>query len=183
MRTTHVVPRVVIAPDDLQARQDGDAIERMFRELIGTLKRACKVSPQPRWLFHDIQSGASMSMAQLGRAFAILAKHPEVTPARVAECAEQFAAVMKGCATTTQDEGLPALLIAETEAQGEADVLQLRATLNGENPADIARALESTVRHKVTVERMETALASRLNLVERRRVVRPTLRIASKGKA
>jgi hypothetical protein len=182
--TNKILVPLTVAPDDFSARQDGEAIERTFRTLIATMRSACRVPPQPRWLFEDVKSGKPMSMAQLGRAFSILAKHPDITAARVAEAAGQFAAVMKGCATVVQDAGLASLLIAETEAQGAADVLQLRATLtNGEDPAAVARALESTVKHQVTVDQMATALASRLNLVERRRVVRPTLRIASKGKA
>ena len=83
MRNTSSVPKTV-APDDLTARLDGETLERTFRALIATLRHACRVSPQPRWLFEDAQSGKSMSMTQLGRAFAILAKHPDITAARVA---------------------------------------------------------------------------------------------------
>jgi hypothetical protein len=163
---SHPVPRAVshtVAPVDPSAREDGDALEHAFRALITTLRHECRMPLQPRHLFKDIQSGKPMSMARLGLAFAIVARSPEISAARIAEAAEQFAALMKGCSVAPHEECLASLHVAETIAQGEADEMQLRATLSGgKDRGAVERALESTTRHKVAAELMTRQLAATL---------------------
>ncbi len=170
------VPIKVIAPEDPSDRQNGESAERMVREQIGAIYADCDVPPQPRWLFQDIAAGKPMSMAQLFRALSLLAQCPDIQSVRIEAAAEEFCAMTKGFCAQYEDESLVALHVAETEAQGAADVLQLHATLSGgKDRAAVQRALHAVTNHVVAAKAVQTHLASTLG----RSFVRTPSRVAA----
>lgn len=175
MANRKVVP-ITVAPDDSASRNVGDAVERHMRETISRLWRGSDVPAQPRWLFEDIERGRPVSVSQIFRAFAILAKSPAVSDIEITAAAESFIAM----AISGRDErmgGLEELLVEETEAQAEADVLQVRAALmEGACQVTTQRALEATVRHGQAAQRVSRRLAAQLTET---RVVRRRTQIAA----
>lgn len=183
MRNRSLVPapaavRVVHAPDDTEARQQGEQLERQFRSMIGSLRNACRVPPQPRWLFESVALGKPMSPSQLFRAFALLARCPDLPAAEVHAAADAFSALMTA-GRGTADTSLETLVVAETEAQAAADVLQIHATItDGQCLATAERAIEATAKHAVAARAVQRKLASALG--ERFVVRRPARQVASR---
>lgn len=183
MRNRSLVPspavvRVVHAPDDLEARQQAEHLERQFRSMITALRQACRVPPQPRWLFEDVALGKSMSPTQLFRAFSLLARCPDVPAAEVHAAADAFAALMTA-GRTEDDASLATLVMNETRAQAEADVLQIHAAItDGQCVTTAERANEATAKHQVAARAVQRKLASALG--ERFVVRRPARQVASR---
>lgn len=170
--------RVVRAPDDVDARQQAEHLEQQFRSTITGLRNACRVPPQPRWLFEDIASGKSMSATQLFRAFAILAKCPDVPEDDVMTAVDAFCAMLSG-GRAHAPASLESLVVAETMAQAAADVLQLHATItDGRCLATAERALEATTKHAIAAKAVQRRLAQALG--ERFVVRRPSSAVASR---
>lgn len=164
MRNKLSVPAVVhrVAPDDADARRVGAQLEALFRREIVGLRHLAN-NPQPRWLFDNVQRDVAMSPAQLFRAFAILTQCKEIAETALADAMARFSA-MATSLRPSEDACLATLHLEETQAQGDADVLQLHATLcDGKDAAHVERAFSATVRQVVATTRLQARFARMLH--------------------
>jgi hypothetical protein len=157
-QSTFVPPVLRIAPDDTAARQLGEELENYLRGEIKALRALAKV-PQPRWLFSQVQSGEAQSMRQLCRAFVILSQHTEVPVERLQEVWARLGALAMSL-RPIEDACPETLHIEDSEAEGPANVLQLRAAQSGwKDRAAVERAFEATVHQEQKLVRFKNGLA------------------------
>ncbi len=155
----------------VEARREAAQFEHDIRSLLAELEQSCARRPQPKDLVKDVVRGRPASEETLLAALLTVARAAPVD-AVLRFTQQLFARLI----ATTHPAQVPCswtAFVAETQAQGPADLAQvnaLHAIELGDRVA-IDRAIESTVAHTWRSLELVTALTTARESIYRGRVV------------